>query len=210
MTNKKGLKFYDNLDLSNNQNEGDLMNVYQEWAADYDDDNDNLLGTVSQPMSVQILQEYVKNKELKIIDVGCGTGLVGRELERAGFSNFDGIDISKEMIDIAKRRVYSNLFIGSLNDKLPFADSEYDAALCVGVFTHGHVGSDRLDELARIVKPGGIICFTINEGVYASYGFNSKIERLESEHVWKVIELRKNDYMVKKNVKAFYCIVEVQ
>ena len=210
MTNKKGLKFYDNLDVSKTQNEDDLMNVYQKWAADYDDDNDNLLGTVSQPRSVQILQEYVRNKELKIIDVGCGTGLVGRELERAGFSNFDGIDISKEMIDIAKQRGYSNLFIGSLNDKLPFTDSEYDAALCVGVFTHGHVGSDRLDELARIVKPGGIICFTINEGVYASYGFNSKIERLESEHVWKVIELRKNDYMVKKNVKGFYCIVEVQ
>jgi len=161
-------------------------------------------------MSVQILQEYVKNKELKIIDVGCGTGLVGRELERAGFVNFDGIDISKEMIDIAKRRGYSNLFIGSLNNKLPFTDGEYDAALCVGVFTHGHIGSDRLDELVRIVKPGGIICFTINEGVYASYGFNSKIKRLESEHVWKVIELRKNDYMVKKNVKGFYCIVEVQ
>ena len=210
MTNKKGLKFYDNLDLSNTQNEDDLMNIYQEWAADYDDDNDNLLGTVSQPMSVQILQEYVKNKELKIIDVGCGTGLVGRELERAGFVNFDGIDISKEMIDIAKRRGYSNLFIGSLNNKLPFTDGEYDAALCVGVFTHGHIGSDRLDELVRIVKPGGIICFTINEGVYASYGFNSKIKRLESEHVWKVIELRKNDYMVKKNVKGFYCIVEVQ
>jgi ubiquinone/menaquinone biosynthesis C-methylase UbiE len=210
MTNKKGLKFYDNLDLSKTQNEDDLMNVYQKWAADYDDDNDNLLGTVSQPMSVQILQEYVKNKELKIIDVGCGTGLVGRELERAGFVNFDGIDISKEMIDIAKRRGYSNLFIGSLNNKLPFTDGEYDAALCVGVFTHGHIGSDRLDELVRIVKPGGIICFTINEGVYASYGFNSKIKRLESEHVWKVIELRKNDYMVKKNVKGFYCIVEVQ
>jgi ubiquinone/menaquinone biosynthesis C-methylase UbiE len=210
MTNKKGLKFYENLDLSKTQNEDDLMNVYQKWAADYDDDNDNLLGTVSQPMSVQILQEYVKNKELKIIDVGCGTGLVGRELERAGFVNFDGIDISKEMIDIAKRRGYSNLFIGSLNNKLPFTDGEYDAAFCVGVFTHGHIGSDRLDELVRIVKPGGIICFTINEGVYASYGFNSKIKRLESEHVWKVIELRKNDYMVKKNVKGFYCIVEVQ
>ncbi|HJL51391.1 MAG TPA: class I SAM-dependent methyltransferase [Arenicellales bacterium] len=210
MTNKKGLKFYDNLDVSKTQNEDDLMNVYQKWAADYDDDNDNLLGTVSQPRSVQILQEYVRNKELKIIDVGCGTGLVGRELERAGFSNFDGIDISKEMIDIAKQRGYSNLFIGSLNDKLPFTDSEYDVALCVGVFTHGHVGSDRLNELVRIVKPGGIICFTINEGVYASYGFNSKIERLESEHVWKVIELSKNDYMVKKNVKGFYCLVEVQ
>ena len=68
MTNKKGLKFYDSLDVSKAQNEDDLMNVYQRWAADYDDDNDNLLGTVSQPLSVQIFQEYVKNKELKIID----------------------------------------------------------------------------------------------------------------------------------------------
>ncbi len=111
MTNKKGLKFYDNLDVSKTQNEDDLMNVYQKWAADYDDDNDNLLGTVSQPRSVQILQEYVRNKELKIIDVGCGTGLVGRELERAGFSNFDGIDISKEMIDIDKtKRLFQSVY----------------------------------------------------------------------------------------------------
>ena len=43
-----------------------------------------------------------------------------------------------------------------------------------------------------------------------SYGFNSKIKKLESENVWKVLEIRKNDYMVKKNVKGFYCIVEVQ
>jgi len=81
----------------------------------YDHDNDNLLGTVSQPLSVQIFQEYIKDKSLRIIDVGCGTGLVGVELEKGGFSNFDGIDISQEMIDIAKQRGYSKLFIGSLN-----------------------------------------------------------------------------------------------
>ena len=80
----------------------------------------------------------------------------------------------------------------------------------MGVFTHGHVGSDRLEELVRIVKPGGIICFTINERVYESYGFNLKIKKLESEHIWKVLEISKNDYMVKKNVKGLYCIVEVQ
>jgi len=208
--NNKGLKFYDNLDLTHSYNDEDLQDVYKEWAPAYDYDNDNLLGTVSQPLSVQIFQEYIKDKSLRIIDVGCGTGLVGVELEKDGFTNFDGIDISQEMIDIAKQRGYSKLFIGSLNDSLPYENNEYDAALCVGVFTHGHVSSDRLDELVRIVKSGGIICFTINEGVYKPYGFNSKIKKLESEHVWKVIEIRKNDYMVKKNVKGFYCIVEVQ
>jgi ubiquinone/menaquinone biosynthesis C-methylase UbiE len=208
--NNKGLKFYDNLDLTHSRNDEDLQDVYKEWASAYDYDNDHLLGTVSQPLSVQIFQEYMKDKSVRIIDVGCGTGLVGVELEKSGFTNFDGIDISQEMIDIAKQRGYSKLFIGSLNESLPFESNEYDAAFCVGVFTHGHVGSDRLDELVRIVKPGGIICFTINEGVYELYGFNSKIQKLESENILKVLEVRKNDYMVKKNVKGFYCLVEVQ
>ena len=208
--NNKGLKFYDNLDLTHSRNDEDLQDVYKEWASAYDYDNDHLLGTVSQPLSVQIFQEYMKDKSVRIIDVGCGTGLVGVELEKSGFTNFDGIDISQEMIDIAKQRGYSKLFIGSLNESLPFKSNEYDAAFCVGVFTHGHVGSDRLDELVRIVKPGGIICSTINEGVYELYGFNSKIQKLESENVLKVLEVRKNDYMVKKNVKGFYCLVEIQ
>jgi len=207
--NNKGLKFYDNLDLTHSHNDEDLQVVYKEWAAAYDHDNDNLLGTVSQPISVQIFQEYIKDKSLRIIDVGCGTGLVGVELGKAGFSNFDGIDISQEMIDIAKQRGYSKLFIGSLNDSLPCENNEYDAALCVGVFTHGHVGSDRLDELIRIVKPGGIICFTVNEGVYDSYGFDSKIKNLESTNIWKILEIRKSDYMTKKNIKGIYCVVKV-
>ena len=207
--NNKGLKFYDNLDLTHSHNDEDLQVVYKEWAPAYDHDNDNLLGTVSQPLSVQIFQEYIKDKSLRIIDVGCGTGLVGVELEKGGFSNFDGIDISQEMIDIAKQRGYSKLLIGSLNDSLPCENNEYDAALCVGVFTHGHVSSDRLDELIRIVKPGGIICFTVNEGVYDSYGFDSKIKNLDSTNIWKILEIRKSDYMTKKNIKGIYCVVKV-
>ena len=207
--NNKGLKFYDNLDLTHSHNDEDLQVVYKEWATAYDHDNDNLLGTVSQPLSVQIFQEYIKDKSLRIIDVGCGTGLVGVELEKGGFSNFDGIDISQEMIDIAKQRGYAQLFIGSLNVSLPCENNEYDAALCVGVFTHGHVGSNRLDELVRIVKPGGIICFTVNEGVYDSYGFDSKIKNLESTNIWKILEIRKGDYMTKKNIKGIYCVVKV-
>ena len=207
--NKKGLKFYENLDLTHSHNDEDLQVVYKEWATAYDHDNDNLLGTVSQPLSVQIFQAYIKDKSLRIIDVGCGTGLVGVELEKGGFSNFDGIDISQEMIDIAKQRGYAQLFIGSLNVSLPCENNEYDAAFCVGVFTHGHVGSNRLDELVRIVKPGGIICFTVNEGVYDSYGFDSKIKNLESTNIWKILEIRKGDYMTKKNIKGIYCVVKV-
>jgi len=205
----KGLKFYDNLDLSTNQNEKELLDVYKKWASIYDKDNDDLLGTVSQPNSVQIFHKYIGDNNQKIIDVGCGTGLVGLELQKLGYTNFDGIDISKDMIDIAIGRGYQELFLGNLNDSLPIESGSYDAALCVGVFTHGHVGPSRLEELSRIVKSDGLVCFTVNEDVYESYGFDKVIQKLEFENIWKVLELRKQDYMTKKNVKGFYCVAKV-
>ena len=207
--NNKGLKFYDNLDLSASQNEEELLDVYKKWASIYDKDNDDLLGTVSQPNSVQIFHKYIVDKNQKIIDVGCGTGLVGLELQKLGYTNFDGIDISKDMIDIAIDRGYKALFLGNLNDSLPIESDTYDAALCVGVFTHGHVGSGRLKELSRIVKSDGLVCFTINEDVYESYGFDKAIQKLEVENVWKILEFNKQDYMKKKNVMGFYCVAKV-
>ncbi len=205
----KGLKFYDNLDLSASQNEEELLDVYKKWASIYDKDNNDLLGTVSQPNSVQIFHKYIVDKNQKIIDVGCGTGLVGLELQKLGYTNFDGIDISKDMIDIAIDRGYQELFLGNLNDSLPLENDSYDAALCVGVFTHGHVGPSRLKELSRIVKSDGLVCFTVNEDVYESYGFDKEIQKLEVENVWKLLELRKQDYMKKKNVMGFYCVAKV-
>lgn len=207
--NNKGLKFYDNLDLSASQNEEELLDVYKKWASIYDKDNDDLLGTVSQPNSVQIFHKYIVDKNQKIIDVGCGTGLVGLELQKLGYTNFDGIDISKDMIDIAIDRGYKALFLGNLNDSLPIESDSYDAALCVGVFTHGHVGPGRLKELSRIVKSDGLVCFTINEDVYESYGFDKAMQKLEVENVWKLLEFKKQDYMKKKNVMGFYCVAKV-
>jgi len=219
--NQKDLKLQDNFDPSKSknkdnllgvyksQNEDELIGAYKDWALVYDKDNDDVLGTVSQPNSVKIFHEYLKDSKLKIIDVGCGTGLVGLELKNLGFSNFDGIDISQEMIDVAQGRGYNSLFLGNLNKSLPIGSNSYDAALCVGVFTHGHVGPERFSELVRIVKPEGIICFTINENVYESQGFDIAIKHLESINIWKVLDIRKHDYMVKKNVKGIYCVVKV-
>ena len=136
MSDKKGLVNYRHLDLDDLQNDNKLKEVYKEWAPDYDFDNDNKLGTVSQPTSVKLLLSKVKDKEVKIIDIGCGTGLVGEHLKAEGFNNFDGLDISDEMLQIASQRGYQKLYSGSLNKKLPINDNAYDCVMCVGVFTH--------------------------------------------------------------------------
>ena len=205
----KGLGLYDKLNLSARENDQELLDVYKKWASIYDQDNDDVLGTVSQPNSVQIFHKHLSDKNQKIIDVGCGTGLVGLELSKLGYTSFDGVDISKEMIDIAISRGYRSLFLGNLNESLPLESNSYDAALCVGVFTHGHVGPSRLEELTRVIKPEGLVCFTVNEDVYESYGFDKVIKELEAKKVWEILEFSKQDYMTKKNVMGFYCVARI-
>ena len=210
MSRRDGLKNYEDLDLKDAKNDNRLTEVYRDWAKKYDYDNDHVLGTVSQPKSVSLLSTRLKDKTAKIIDVGCGTGLVGEKLKAKDFINFDGLDISKDMLSIAKSRGYRNLFLGSLNKQLPVFDDAYDAAMCIGVFTHGHVSSDRFNELCRIVKPGGYVCFTINEGVFEEYGFKEMIAEFQLNKVWEVISLYKDDYMTLENVKGYYCLAVVQ
>ena len=210
MSRGDGLKNYENLDLKDAKNDNRLTEVYRDWAKKYDYDNDHVLGTVSQPKSVNLLSTRLKDKTAKIIDVGCGTGLVGEKLKAKDFIYFDGLDISKDMLSIAKSRGYRNLFLGSLNKQLPVLDDAYDAAMCIGVFTHGHVSSDGFNELCRIVKPGGYVCFTINEGVFEEYGFKEMIAEFQLNKVWEVISLYKDDYMTLENVKGYYCLAVVQ
>ena len=210
MARGDGLKNYENLDLKDAKNDNRLTEVYRDWAKKYDYDNDHVLGTVSQPKSVNLLSTRLKDKTAKIIDVGCGTGLVGEKLKAKDFIYFDGLDISKDMLSIAKSRGYRSLILGSLNKQLPVFDDAYDAAMCIGVFTHGHVSSDRFNELCRIVKPGGYVCFTINEGVFEEYGFKEMIAEFQLNKVWEVISLYKDDYMTLENVKGYYCLAVVQ
>ena len=207
---RDGLKNYENLDLNDAKNDNRLTKVYKDWAKKYDYDNDYVLGTVSQSKSVNLLSARLKDKTAKIIDVGCGTGLVGEKLKAKDFIYFDGLDISKDMLSIAKSRGYRNLFLGSLNKQLPVLDDAYDAAMCIGVFTHGHVSSDGFNELCRIVKPGGYVCFTINEGVFEEYGFKEMIAEFQLNKAWEVISLYKDDYMTLENVKGYYCLALVQ
>ena len=210
MARGDGLKNYEGLDLKDAKNDNRLTEVYRDWAKKYDYDNDHVLGTVSQPKSVNLLTTRLKDRNAEIIDVGCGTGLVGQNLKAKDFIYFDGIDISEDMLEIAKSRGYRNLLLGSLNNRLPVLDNAYDTAMCVGVFTHGHVSSEGFNELCRIVKPGGYICFTINEGVFEKYGFKEMIGDFQSRKIWEVISLYKDDYMTLENVKGYYCLAMVQ
>ena len=73
----------------------------------------------------------------------------------------------------------------------------------------GDVKPPALDEFIRITKNKGLICFTINEGIYEEYGFDKKIKQLKNENKWKEIEFFKSDYIASKDVNAWLGLYEV-
>ena len=95
--------------------------------------------------------------------------------------------------------------VAAVNEK----DNNYDALLCVGTFTFGHVKPPALDEFIRITKNNGLICFTINEGIHEEYGFDKKIQKLTEEKKWKELEFFKSDYIASKDVNAWLGLYEV-
>ena len=197
-----GIDKYHDFDPNADQS-AQLKQIYADWADAYDDDNDNKLQTVSQPTTVTMLQRHCNDRTIDILDVGCGTGLVGHHLRLAGFSHYDGCDISGEMMRHAAKRGYRNLETITVGKPLPFADNQFDATLCVGVFTHGHLGPEGFDEMLRVSKPAGLICFTVNEGVWDN-GFPQAISRLVQTGHWTVLEQEKRDYMVNEGVQGWY------
>ena len=124
--------------------------------------------------------------------------------------NIDGVDFSQDMLDLVPRDIYKKIEKVDLNKLLKFKNNTYDVVMCVGTFTYGHVMPKALDELIRITKNKGLICFTINEGIYEEYGFDNKIKELSSTKTWNVKEFFKSDYITNKKVEAWLCLAEIK
>ena len=188
----------------------ELLKYYQDWTKKnkYNQDMVNWKYTAPQE-TVSILKKYALNNKCKILDAGCGTGLVGIELKKYGYSNIEGVDFSQHMLDLVPPDIYKKIKKIDLNKPLEFETNIFDVIMCVGTFTYGHVKPQALDELIRITKNRGLICFTINEGIYEKYGFDNKIKELSNNKLWNVKEFFKSDYIVNKDVNAWLCLSEI-
>jgi len=188
----------------------EVMKYYDEWSKKNKYDKDMVDWNCTGPKeTVDVLKKHALNKDVKILDAGCGTGLVGIELKKNGYTNIDGADLSQKLLNLVPKGYYNWLKQIDLNKQLKIKNNIYDVVMCVGTFTFGHVKPPALDEFVRITKNKGLICFTINEGIYEEYGFDKKIKELSNNKSWNVIEFFKSNYIASKNVNAWLCLAEV-
>jgi len=107
---------------------------------------------------IVLLDKYLfKKKDIKILDVGCGTGGMFSALSRYG--QIWGIDKSAEAISYAKARNIAMEIKQGDADKLPWADNTFALAGCFDVLYHQWIKNDAavLKEIYRVLAPGGAL-----------------------------------------------------
>ncbi len=175
----------------------DSVRLYRDWAATYDSEFLASSGYVQHQRVAELFVEVVDRADGPVLDVGCGTGLVGESLATAKTWAIDGVDISSEMLakaadkrNAAGEPVFGALYEADLTDSLPMGDDVYGSVVSAGVFTTGHVGPEALRELARVVRPGGPLVIAVNTRFYEAAGFGDALAQMASARVLERVETR--------------------
>ncbi|MGE3173410.1 MAG: L-histidine N(alpha)-methyltransferase [Planctomycetota bacterium] len=170
----------------------DLQQLYAEWAETYDEDHEQV-GFFGHRLTAEVLARWVTRHDVaRVLDAGAGTGAAGQALHALGFRDLVALDLSPAMLEQARRKnVYRKLLTADLS--LPvdaFGTDEFDAAVMVGVFSYGQAPAAALDEVLRLVRPGGVVALTMRTDFHRdnAMGIRSRIEELEEAGAWTLLE----------------------
>ena len=179
MSKKEKLKIDDAYAV---ESPADNVRLYRQWASTYDTDLIDRIGYVVYLRVAEVLLSQQTLIDGAVLDVGCGTGLVGGVLREGGIATVDGIDISEEMLAVAGKKqtedgapVYRNLIAADLTKTIDIPDNKYAGLISAGTFTHGHLGPDSLNELWRIAAPGAVCAIGVRSTHYEDMGFGEKL-----------------------------------
>lgn len=188
--------------------------IYDEWAATFDNDmieQDYIAPSLVAAAAVQHTSTSSSGSSteegLSFLDAGCGSGLVGLECAKLGVKVVDGVDLSPGMLDVARKTgVYGDLTVANLSHGLPDVESNvYDALVCSGTLTQGHVGPGALAEFVRVVKPAGVVVATVLEDIWVSGGYEAEVRRLETEGRVRVVSTELAPY--RRSAETFMRLV---
>lgn len=123
----------------------------RDWAELAEPSNEPLFATVLDQLNIA--------EGTRLLDIGCGSGYAAAMAAARG-ATVTGIDITPELIVIARERLPHAHFVVGGMDALPFEDDAFDAAVGFNAFQFADDPATAVGEAARVVKPRGLVAAT--------------------------------------------------
>ena len=189
----------------------ELMGVYDGWADGYEQELLEEWGYTSPQKAVQLLSDIMTLQGMRVLDAGCGTGLVGALLREAGAASLTGIDYSPGMLAKAEaKQVYDSLDKMDMNEPLPLPSNSFDATTCIGTFTATHVKPDAVRELVRVTRSGGALVFTVRDEYWQATNFVDLITELHVEKLVFIEQIRSEPYIHSEGSECRFVVLRVR
>ena len=146
------------------------------------------------PLRLQFIQQYAELQGKRLVDVGCGGGILTEGLAKAGAEAL-GIDLSEELIDIADlhgletgvQASYQKISAESLAELQP---ASFDHVTCMEMLEHVPDPAAIIQACANLVKPGGMVFFSTLNRVPKAY----LLAILAAEHLLQMVPKGTHDY----------------
>eukprot|EP01024_Parvocaulis_polyphysoides_P061057 TRINITY_DN6723_c0_g3_i1.p1 TRINITY_DN6723_c0_g3~~TRINITY_DN6723_c0_g3_i1.p1 ORF type:complete len:283 (-),score=53.58 TRINITY_DN6723_c0_g3_i1:421-1269(-) len=177
----------------------EVEDLYDEWAETYESDSLIKLGFASPSVCAQEVLNVISGSGSRILDVGCGTGLLADFITEKGVqASFIGMDMSTKMLDIAaKKGSYEQLIRQDIcNCPWPVDAASVDACMCNGVLIYVD-DPDCLDEFVRVTRVGGYVVLMFRHDGYPV--FAEKDQSLRASGKWQLVN-KSQDYRNFKTV----------
>ena len=116
------------------------------------------------PLRLQFIQQYAELAGKRIVDVGCGGGILTEGLAQHGADAL-GIDLSEELIDVADlhglevgiNTHYQKISVEELAEQQP---ASFDHVTCMEMLEHVPDAGSIIAACAKLVKPEGMVFFS--------------------------------------------------
>ncbi len=159
--------------------------VYADWADNYDAEVTSR-GYRTPDRLAAALTGFVQPRT-PILDFGCGTGIGGAALIRAGVRTLDGTDITKEMLEKARARgIYRKTWHSSPTN-MGFATGDYAVIVAVGVISLGAAPADALRPLVDKLPENGLLALSFNDPTIADQSYIDALDDVCDAGLAKVV-----------------------
>lgn len=183
----------------------DTQQVYAEWAATYESDV-TAMNYATPGRVASALAGLLADRDVPVLDFGCGTGLSGMALFDQGFSAIDGTDISEPMLAQARDKgVYRHIALGAPGE-VPAQPGSYGAIVATGVVSLGAAPPEMLVLLLNALAPDALLAFSYNDPTLADRTYLDALEAAISNGV-AVQEFREHGPHLSEKVTGADVIV---